>query len=138
MNPIIYEHEAHKLAQPTCRYCGLPLRWGKGYGHVDGFEETGVCGSRWFPDFQGLERDEWSRSSACREIVRLRISQLKRMADSAMPILRAVEAAWHTEQSRRSKRLPHQPVTIPYRKYLRIAKFMDRLDDEIERLRALK
>lgn len=84
MNPIIYEHEAHKLAQPTCRYCGLPLRWGKGYGHVDGFEETGVCGSRWFPDYPGKEPDgKWSRSSACREIVRLRISQLRRMADYA-------------------------------------------------------
>lgn len=84
MNMIIYEHEAHKLAQPTCRYCGLPIRWGKGYAHVDGFEETGVCGSRWFPDYPGKDPDgKWSRSTACREIVRLRISQLKRMADVA-------------------------------------------------------
>lgn len=68
---VTSKDQAHTLKQPNCPWCGLPIRWGKGYKHVLGFEETGECGSHWFPDYPE-HPIEFGRSKACEHIANLR------------------------------------------------------------------
>ena len=83
------------MKQPKCPWCGTSFRG----DHVEGFRETGRCNSQWYPDFEGGNPDYRKQSEACREIVRLKIAYLRRMADSA-----SIEAAWSRfcDGSRRS------------------------------------
>ena len=66
------------MKQPKCPWCGMGFRG----GHVEGFREDGRCGSQWFPDFEGGHTEGRKQSEACREIVRLKIAHLRRMADA--------------------------------------------------------
>ena len=78
------------MKQPKCPWCGMGFRGDQSDSwHVEGFREEGRCGSQWFPDFEGGHTQGRKQSEACREIVRLKIAHLRRMADSA-----SIDAAW--------------------------------------------
>lgn len=64
--------------QPKCPWCGTSFRG----DHVEGFRETGRCNSQWYPDFEGGSPNYRKQSEACREIVRLKIAHLRRMAEA--------------------------------------------------------
>lgn len=69
-----------KLKQPSCPWCGMDTRCGSGW-HVEGFREQGLCGSKWFPDFEGGHLEGREQSTACKEIARLKaqLSQAERV-----------------------------------------------------------
>lgn len=69
-----------KLKQPTCPWCGMDMRCGGGC-HLEWFGERGLCGSEWFPDFDGGHLEGRKQSPACEEIVRLKakLSQAERV-----------------------------------------------------------
>jgi len=60
-----------QLKQQVCPWCGMDMRCGSGW-HVQGFRETGLCGSKWFPDFEGGHIEGREQHTACKEIARLR------------------------------------------------------------------
>jgi len=68
------------MIQPTCPWCEMGFyreSW-----HVEGFQETGRCGSKWFPDFEGGHVDGRKQSEACKEISALR-AQITEMQSNA-------------------------------------------------------
>ena len=72
------------MKQPKCPWCGMGFRGDQSDSwHVEGFREEGRCGSQWFPDFEGGHTEGRKQSEACREIVRLKIAHLRRMAERA-------------------------------------------------------
>ena len=72
------------MKQPKCPWCGMGFRGDQSdLWHVEGFREEGRCGSQWFPDFDGGLTEGRKQSEACREIARLKIAHLRRMADLA-------------------------------------------------------
>ena len=71
------------MKQPKCPWCGMGFRGDQSDSwHVEGFREEGRCGSQWFPDFEGGHAEGRKQSEACREIVRLKIAHLRRMAEA--------------------------------------------------------
>lgn len=83
-----------KLKQPDCPWCKMPMRCGTGW-HVEGFAEHGLCGSKWFPDFEDGHLEAREQHSACKEIARLRaqVEQLQALQRSADPSAWLVETA---------------------------------------------
>lgn len=124
------------MKQPKCPWCGMGFRGDQSNSwHVEGFREDGCCGSQWFPDFEGGHTEGRKQSEACREIVRLKISQLRRMAEVLLPKLIEMEQSWRTEMARRSKGLPHQLPSISHRRYLRLFRLSDAIEAKITELK---
>jgi hypothetical protein len=78
-----------KLKQPSCPWCGMDTRCGSGW-HVEGFREQGLCGSKWFPDFEGGHLEGREQSTACKEIARLK-AQLSQAERVVVPELTEVD-----------------------------------------------
>lgn len=71
------------MIQPTCPWCEMGFyRDQSESGHVEGFQEMGRCGSKWFPDFEGGHVDGRKQSEACKEISALR-AQITEMQSNA-------------------------------------------------------
>lgn len=70
-----------------------------------------------------------------RELRRLRISQLRRMVGAAVILERSAEEVLRLEQHRRHRGWPHRDCGFLRRRYIRLVRFIVRMDDEIERLR---
>lgn len=77
--------------------------------------------------------EDFARLNA--ELRRLRISQLRRMVADASILMRSAEEALRLEQHRRHRGWPHRDCGFLRRRYMRWGRFIDRMDDEIERLR---
>lgn len=69
------------------------------------------------------------------ELRRLRIAHLRRMADAAVLVERSAEEALRLEQHRRHREWPHRDVGKLHRRYMRLVRFIAKVDDEIARLR---
>lgn len=124
------------MKQPKCPWCGMGFRGDQSDSwHVEGFREEGRCGSQWFPDFEGGLAEGRKQSEACREIARLKIAHLRRMEESLLPKMIAIEQSWRTEMARRSKGLPYQLPSVSHRKYLRMGRLADAIEAKITELK---
>lgn len=71
----------------------------------------------------------------CAQLRRLRISQLRRIVAAAAILMRSAEETLRLEQHRRHRGWPHRDCGFLRRRYMRWGRFIDRMEDEIERLR---
>jgi len=70
-----------------------------------------------------------------KEIIRLKIAHLRRMEESLLPKMIAIEQSWRTEMARRSKGLPYQLPSVSHRKYLRMGRLADAIEAKITELK---
>lgn len=73
-----------------------------------------------------------------KEIIRLKIAHLRRMEESLLPKMIAIEQSWRAEMARRSKGLPYQLPSVLRRKYLRMGRLADAIEDKITELKELQ